>query len=454
MGMIQELRELVKITNYYGRDPEFVLAGGGNTSFKEGGTLAVKASGKRMADITEEGFVRLSREKLAGIWQKSYVGNPDERDEQVVRDIMEARLKGEELKRPSVETLLHELFGQPFVVHTHPSLVNGLTCASSGAQAAEELLGDRAVWVPVTQPGYALAVSTGAKMEEYRVKHGREPEVLLIQNHGLVVAGESFEDIRKRTGSVIQSIRTRIKRTPELEPVAFDRERASLICPALRMVLKGRGASSIVVFHTDAEIRRLVQSLEAFHPVSSAFTPDQIVYCGPSPLFIPYHRDLEEQYKALARSVRDFEKRRSVAPRLVAVEKLGVFAWGLSKRDADTTLAVFRDAVKIAAYSETFGGPLFMPGQLFGFIESWEAERFRKKVERGSGIQGRTREKIAVVTGGAQGFGLGLAEALAEQGANVILADINSELAGGEARRLSGRYGEGKVLPVGTDVRD
>jgi hypothetical protein len=38
---------------------------------------------------------------------------------------------------------------------------------------------------------------------------------------------------------------------------------------------------------------------------------------------------------------------------------------------------------------------------------------------------GRLGGKIAVVTGGAQGFGLGIAEELYREGASVVLADIN-----------------------------
>ena len=37
--------------------------------------------------------------------------------------------------------------------------------------------------------------------------------------------------------------------------------------------------------------------------------------------------------------------------------------------------------------------------------------------------------KIAIVTGGAQGFGLGIAKELYREGASVVLADINEELA-------------------------
>ena len=49
------------------------------------------------------------------------------------------------------------------------------------------------------------------------------------------------------------------------------------------------------------------------------------------------------------------------------------------------------------------------------------------------------RGKTAIVTGGASGIGLGIASRLAEAGANVLLADINEELAAKAATELRGK---------------
>ena len=42
-------------------------------------------------------------------------------------------------------------------------------------------------------------------------------------------------------------------------------------------------------------------------------------------------------------------------------------------------------------------------------------------------VTGRVQDKIVIVTGGAQGFGGGIAEMLYSQGANVVIADMNDE---------------------------
>src|SRR5260221_2153972 len=58
--------------------------------------------------------------------------------------------------------------------------------------------------------------------------------------------------------------------------------------------------------------------------------------------------------------------------------------------------------------------------------------------------------KTAIVTGAASGIGLGIATALAEAGANVVMADIQKEAVEQAAHGLSGTNKQ--VLPVRIDV--
>ncbi|MDO8587403.1 MAG: sorbitol-6-phosphate dehydrogenase [Armatimonadota bacterium] len=63
----------------------------------------------------------------------------------------------------------------------------------------------------------------------------------------------------------------------------------------------------------------------------------------------------------------------------------------------------------------------------------------------------RLRDKSAIVTGAAQGLGAALAERLAKEGANVLLADINGEGAEATARKLAESYGV-KAIGARVDV--
>jgi len=155
----RQLQELIAISQAFGRDPEFVLAGGGNTSFKTDRHLLIKASGSSLADAGPGSFVRLDRRRLSAVWQRSYSEEPDRREAEVLADLMAAREAGQEALRPSVETSLHDLLCEPYVVHTHPTIVNGLTCSRDGESVAARLFGERALWVPSVNPGYTLAAA-------------------------------------------------------------------------------------------------------------------------------------------------------------------------------------------------------------------------------------------------------------------------------------------------------
>ena len=76
-----------------------------------------------MATITECGFVKMNRKKLAAMFTKEYSADAAERESQVLEDMMDAREKTELSKRPSVETLLHNLINYKYIVHTHPSML-------------------------------------------------------------------------------------------------------------------------------------------------------------------------------------------------------------------------------------------------------------------------------------------------------------------------------------------
>ena len=61
----ENLNALAKMSNKYGSDSNFVLAGGGNTSYKDEEYLYIKGSGTALATIQPEDFVVMNRAALA-----------------------------------------------------------------------------------------------------------------------------------------------------------------------------------------------------------------------------------------------------------------------------------------------------------------------------------------------------------------------------------------------------
>jgi len=459
----QKLKDLLAISHHYGSDPGFLLAGGGNSSYKTEKHLYIKASGVSLADIGEGGFVKLRRDRLAAMWDREYSDDPKQREARVLEDLLAAREAGQQSRRPSVETLLHDLFEASYVMHTHPALINALTCSKQGRQTARKILGEAVLWIPTVNPGYILARTTREAVQEFRRKHGGQPKVLLFENHGLCVGGESYQEIRTTTERLIRKIRRLSGPVPVFTAAQTDRDRAAKLAPALRMLLLED--SSILIFHSSRPVSSFLTGKAAFTELSTSITPDHIVYCNHEALFIPRRESLEQQYRAVEVGVRRYRQRNGISPIIICVQELGLFAWGGSKKNADIALSVFLDAVKVAALSRSFGGLKPLPAPQVEFIRNWEVEAFRKRVSSasdraaagrtpGSAAPGGVKGKIALVTGAAQGFGAGMARSLLAQGANVVIADLNEDLAVKRAEELNLRFGGGRCLALGADVTE
>ena len=440
---------LLHMTHKYGADADYVLAGGGNTSFKTDSVLYIKGSGSSLATIQEEQFVKMDRALLGAMWDKTYSVDVKEREAQVLADMMDARLRGEESKRPSVETLLHDLFPQKLVLHVHPALVNGLTC-SKGAEAAMLALFPNAIWVPSSDPGFVLALLCRELMNDYKAKNGKCANLLFLQNHGVFFAGDTEEEIDAIVSEVMTKLSDMTKNAqPDFTPVPFDVDRATAIAPALRMCY-GKGDTASVNFVSNVETAKYAASPEAFAAIVGSFTPDHIVYCKAEPLFLTADLDTA----AIAETFNAFTEAKGYMPKIVFAEGLGMFACGKNKKEADTAATVFTDAMKIAAYSEAFGGALPMTREKIDFIVNWEVESYRAKVSLAAGSAQRLTGKVCIVTGSAQGFGKGISEHLLDEGAIIIVADMNKAGAQAFADEINEKFGAGRAIAVEVNVSD
>ncbi|MCL2665032.1 MAG: SDR family NAD(P)-dependent oxidoreductase, partial [Defluviitaleaceae bacterium] len=427
------ISDIIEISNRYGGNPAYVLAGGGNSSCKDENFLLVKGSGVSLAEIKEPGFVKMDRGKLREIWQKKYAAVTMEND--LTSDVMDARCREELNKRPSVEVLLHDCFPQQLVLHVHPTLVNGITCSKNGGEAVQKLFGNEAAWLPCVNPGFELAFAAKKTISDYKIKNGRDLKLLFIGNHGVFFAAETKIEMDGLISSVMEKIKNEIVREPDWSPCSFDAERAASLAPALRMLVKNSG-TSILHFCSNAEVMRVTKSAEAFAPVRAPFTPDHIVYCSDEPLFVENDGDLKT-------CVDEYKKRKNRAPKVAAIKGLGFFACGKDNKEAGIIRDMFVDSIGVSVYAESFGGHSPMSKFAVDFINNWSEESYRKGVSLGGAPAGGLKEKIIAITGGAQGFGKGIAEKLAEQGANIVLADLNIETAQIAADEIKAKYRQG-----------
>ena len=373
---------LIALSRRYGADPAWVLAGGGNTSFKTAKTLFVKASGFALGSIEADGFCEVDRRKLDAIWEKRYPTDVAAREDSALADLMAARVPGE-AKRPSVETLLHGFFPQAFVVHTHPTLVNGLTCGREGESAFKRLFGERGIWVPFVDPGFTLAKAVREIFDDFVARKGRAPSIMFMQNHGLLVAGDSPEEIDAASAEIMGRLRAEVEasgiRQPDERAAAVD---AASLAGFVAVLGDLAGENAFILHRADRMTIGFAESADAFAPISRPYSPDHIVYAGHEYLRV------DSRPSSIREAWADYRTRNGAAPRLVLAKGLGCFAIAAggaadpaAKRAAATAagriLDLFIDSCKVATYAQAFGGPLFMSPSAVAFIRNWEVEKYR-----------------------------------------------------------------------------
>jgi NAD(P)-dependent dehydrogenase (short-subunit alcohol dehydrogenase family) len=139
---------------------------------------------------------------------------------------------------------------------------------------------------------------------------------------------------------------------------------------------------------------------------------------------------------------------------VIVIKDLGVLGIDDSASAAETVLNVFEDNIRICHYALQCGGIKFLTPEQVNFIDQWEAENYRRKIANQDNSENSLADKIAIVTGGARGFGEGIAESLFRLNVNVVIADINEEAGKKLVSRLIKEKKPGKAVFIRTDVSD
>jgi rhamnose utilization protein RhaD (predicted bifunctional aldolase and dehydrogenase) len=349
------LRTITELSHEFG-SAEYVQAGGGNTSCKTGDTLWIKPSGTTLAGLTMESFVAMDRGELSKLYAAETPSEPAAREE-LVKNMMAAAVKPETPGRASVEAPLHDSLSAVFVVHTHPAAVNGLTCALGGRAAAERLFPD-ALWVPYVDPGYTLCMAVRRAVQDHKAEKGAEPRVLLLENHGVFVCGDTAAEVRAAYSRVMGEVArcyaelgvsARVP-TGEAPSEAHVARWRSVLAEALGLDASGVVASG--------------RFCAADGPVS----PDHIVYAKSYPF----------EGVLTVDNLRAFKAARGYAPRIVVLDH-AVLGVGTSEKTARLALTLALDGAVVKRLSRAFGGLRCLSDASREFIENWEVESYRAK---------------------------------------------------------------------------
>jgi rhamnose utilization protein RhaD (predicted bifunctional aldolase and dehydrogenase) len=351
------LDTLVVLSHEFGTT-DYVRGGGGNTSCKDATTLWVKPSGTTLKEMKAGSFVAMSRAKMGELYAAPTPDDADAR-EALVKEMMAKAVLPDSSGRPSVEAPLHESFNATYVIHTHPALVNGMTCARDGKAVCARLF-PNALWIDYTDPGYTLCKVCRDEMKAYTDTHGKQPSIVFLQNHGVFVAGDRAEDIRTIYDHIITTLKAEYAaRGISLELDTEPNPPAEFVAHFHAMAAESIGADRVAA----------VAASGSYAVSEGPISPDHIVYSK------SYHLIGDPTVAA----VQEFAGVKGYLPRVIACGA-GVMGVGTNEKNAALALEFSQDGALVKHLAEAFGGIQYMSDSARDFIDNWEVEAYRRQI--------------------------------------------------------------------------
>ncbi|CAM3137183.1 bifunctional aldolase/short-chain dehydrogenase [Paenibacillus lupini] len=472
------LDQLVYRSNLIGADRQVCNIFGGNTSTKttvkdfrgrDIEVMYVKGSGSDLGSMKASNFTGLRLEDIRPLFERGEMS-----DEEMVAYLGNCMIDAKH-PRASIETLLHAFLPFKHVDHTHPDAIISLCCADNGRHLAEEIFGNRFVWVPYVRPGFTLS-----KMIAEGVLANPNAELVLMEKHGLVTWGETSEECYAQTIKIINEaeafIEARVNEAKlfggvkhEALPSDVRRQIVSQVMPTIRGAVSDV-KKAILSYDDQDDVLAFVGGVDAAQLSQvGAACPDHLVHTKVVPLFIdwtPNVEDIEglkskliegvaaykEQYKAY------FEENKNegdvmfeAAPRVILIPGLGMINTGKSWALSQVSGALYHRAISVMRGATALGNFVSLSENESYNVEYWPLELYKLSL---APAEAEFSRKVAFITGGAGGIGSETARRLVSEGAHVVLADLNLEGAQKVAQEINDKFGENRAFAVKMDVTD
>ena len=471
--------QLIARSNALGADPRNTNYAGGNTSAAGSATdpvtggpvdlLWVKGSGGDLGTLTEDGLAVLRLDRLRALVDV-YPG--EQREDEMVA-AFDHCLFGKGGAAPSIDTAMHALVRAAHVDHLHPDSGIALATAADGERLTRECFGDRVLWVPWRRPGFQLGLDIARIAEENPNAIGA-----ILGGHGITTWGRTSERCQANSLEVIRTAEAFLAERGRPEPFgpvldgyqALPGTERARRAAALAPVIRGLASTDHrqIGHYTDSE-EVLDFLAHAEHPRLAALgtsCPDHFLRTKVRPLVLDLpataplervverlrelHREYREDYRAYyeRHATADSPAMRGADPAIVLVPGVGMFSFGKDAKTARVAGEFYVNAINVMRGAEAVS--TYRPieeSEKFG-IEYWALEEAKlKRLPAPQPLAGR----VALVTGAASGIGKAIATRLADEGACVVVSDLDADRAAEVATELGGAD---TAVGVGCDVSD
>jgi NAD(P)-dependent dehydrogenase (short-subunit alcohol dehydrogenase family)/rhamnose utilization protein RhaD (predicted bifunctional aldolase and dehydrogenase) len=430
--MNKTLKDLIRISNVTGMDSTLVQGGGGNTSAKtaDGKYMYIKTSGTTLKEMTtDKGWRRLRMDSVLSILKDNSLNQmaPDLREDEMARRLLlscDDNMPSH--SRPSIETYLHAILDQ-YVIHLHPQVVSVYVNARNGKSQLEKLFKNEKLpplWVPYTDSGFLLARKIYRLAADYRKTFGRDPAILFLDKHGLLVSAATADNGLSLVRKVIRICKTKLpsQKTGKIKTVDQGEINAAKL--AIRGVIFAATGQYTTVGHSMNNTiatfldRKDAAKLLAAGPLSAV----EMIYAnGPAMWLDRYDHDtiVNKFKKQLAEGCKP--------PAAFVIKKLGLFVVG-NPRTTGTIENIVIGSMFVRSNAIRLGGLRTLTKRQQDFINKWEAQSYQQQLT-GDTPAGDLKNRVAIVTGAGSGLGRSIAVGLARAGAMVGVFDIDTKTA-------------------------
>ena len=362
MCIVEDKHHFVRLSQYAGERFDLTQSGGGNSSVKlDDGNMIIKASGHLLSGIDDNnGYVFVDLKKVLEIFEDNSLtreSNKRLREKKASSLIKDSLVYQDGENRPSIETFLHALLYK-YTLHTHPIAVNMLTCRKEWKERLKNLFSN-AVYIKYETPGIELALELKKECENYYQQKGVIPEIIFLQNHGLIVSSDDPNRVYSLTNEVVETIEKEMG-------INLYRYRLS---NELSSVMRNFGNKNALSYLSEDElITKKInsnRSLLTYHPLC----PDTLVFCGIHAVEVNNEKEVQK--------IKEFFDTYHKLPKVV-MYKGYLFFISNSLKKAKEAEEVYK--AHIITLENVYGDENSLPVDELQYLDNWEAEKFRQKI--------------------------------------------------------------------------
>lgn len=468
-----EVALLIYRSNLLGADLRLTNYGGGNTSCKamakdpltgqEVEVMWIKGSGGDIGTLKKSGLAALYVDKLRSL--KNVYRGLEHEDEMV--ELFNHTIYDLASKAPSIDTPLHGFLPFKHIDHLHPDAAIAIAAAKDGKQITADLFKGKIGWVEWQKPGFDLGLQLKACLDANPGIRG-----IMLGSHGLFTWGDTAYESYLNTLEVIEQCAEYLEQNyGEKGPIfggkkldsldeAGRKKQAIALAPILRGFCSSK-QNMIGHFTDDARVLEFTNSndLDRLAPLGTS-CPDHFLRTKISPLVLDLSKDEDlgdvealktrlapafDAYRAMYTDYYNTCKHdnspaiRDANPVVILYPGVGMFTFAKDKQTARVAAEFYTNAINVMKGAEAISDYTSLPRQEAFNIEYWLLEEAKlQRMPKPKALSGR----VALVTGSAGGIGKAIAKKFAEEGACVVLNDMNAERlegAGEEFKKLFGK---------------